>query len=68
VVGLGVGAAAIVLFRALLRRKEPPLLPLGWLLLCGAVLILALHGTRWMIEPVVHRFAEALRLAVPGCR
>jgi membrane-associated phospholipid phosphatase len=65
-VGLIVGAGAVGGFRAVLRHHEAP--PLGGLLLLGAGLVAALHGTRWMIEPELHRLAWDFRLAVPWCR
>ncbi|HTZ35755.1 MAG TPA: phosphatase PAP2 family protein [Stellaceae bacterium] len=65
--GLSVGALAVAGFAAGLRRLGPPPLPLRGFLLCSALLFVALHGTRWMIEPVLHRLAEMLRVALPGC-
>jgi membrane-associated phospholipid phosphatase len=67
-VGFIVGAAAVAAFRAMLKLYEAPVLPLGWLLLSGGILVAALHGTRWMIEPVVHRLAWDFRLDLPFCR
>jgi membrane-associated phospholipid phosphatase len=67
-VGFLVGAGALALFRAMLGRDAAPPLPLKWLLLCGAVVIAVMHGTRWMVEPVVHRLAWDFRLALPWCR
>jgi membrane-associated phospholipid phosphatase len=67
-VGFLVGAGALALFRAMLGRDAAPPLPLKWLLLCGVVLIAVMHGTRWMVEPVVHRMAWDFRLALPWCR
>jgi hypothetical protein len=66
-VGLIVGAGAVAIFRAMLGRTPAPALPLGWFLLSGAALVAVMHGTRWMIEPVVHRLAGILRLGLPGC-
>ena len=68
VVGLMVGAGAVAVFRVALGRREAPRLPLGWLLLGGGALVAALHGTRWMIEPAVHRLAWDFRLVLPWCR
>jgi len=67
-VGFLVGAGALALFRAMLGRDAAPPLPLKWLLLCGVALIAVMHGTRWMVEPVVHRMAWDFRLALPWCR
>jgi hypothetical protein len=30
--------------------------------------IAVMHGTRWMIEPAMHRLAWDFRLALPWCR
>jgi membrane-associated phospholipid phosphatase len=68
VVGFAVGMGAVAVFRAALRRHAAPALPLGWLLLCGGILVAGLHGTRWMIEPVLHRLASDFRLELPFCR
>ena len=68
VIGFLVGTAAVAVFHAVLRREEVPMLPLGWLLLCGGALIAVMHGTRWMIEPTVHRLAWDFRLDLPWCR
>jgi hypothetical protein len=68
VLGAVVGAGAAAWFAAALRREAPPALPLGWLVLSGAVVIAALHGMRWRIEPAAHRLAWDLRLALPWCR
>jgi len=68
VLGWVVGAGAVVFFGVALRREAAPVLPVTWLLLCGAVLVAAMHGTRWMIEPAVHRLAWDFRLALPWCR
>lgn len=67
-IGLVVGAAAVAVFGALLRRREPPALPLQWLLLSGAGLVALLHGSRWAVEPALHRLAYDLRLVLPWCR
>jgi len=67
-VGLVVGAIAVAAFHAVGRRHPKPALPLGWLLLCGAVLVALMHGTRWMIEPEMRRLAWDFRLALPWCR
>ena len=66
--GFVVGAGAVAAFRALLGHHQAPALPLGWLLLCGGGLVAVMHGTRWMIEPAVHRIAWDFRLALPWCR
>ena len=68
VIGWIVGAGAAALFGHWLRRQAPPALPLGWLLLSGAVVFAAMHGTRWMVEPAIHRLAWDFRLALPWCR
>jgi len=68
VLGFLVGAGAVAVFHAMLSRAAAPALPLGWLLLSGGVLVAVLHGTRWMIEPAVHRLAWDFRLSLPFCR
>ena len=68
VIGWLVGAAAVGGFAAALGRREAPALPLGWMLICGVVLVAVLHGTRWQIEPVLRRFAGIFRAALPYCR
>ena len=68
VIGFAVGAAAVALFASLSGRHEPPNLPLRWLAVCGLVLVAALHGTRWQIEPVLHRLAEWFRVHLTVCR
>jgi membrane-associated phospholipid phosphatase len=67
-VGFVVGALAVAVFRAVLRRHAAPALRLGWLLLCGAAIVGVMHGTRWMVEPVMHRLAWDFRLVLPWCR
>jgi membrane-associated phospholipid phosphatase len=68
-VGLIVGAGAIMISRAILgREKPPPTLPLGWLMFAGIAVIAIMHGTRWAIEPRLHRLAADFRLALPWCR
>ena len=67
-VGLVVGAGAVWVFHRRLRDHEAPGLPLTWLLLCGAGIVAVMHGTRWMIEPTVHRLAWDFRLDLPWCR
>jgi membrane-associated phospholipid phosphatase len=67
-IGLIVGAGAIAISRAILGREEPPVLPLGWLVLSGVGAIALMHGTRWAIEPSLHRLAGSLRLMLPWCR
>jgi membrane-associated phospholipid phosphatase len=67
-VGFCIGVGAVTIFRAMLRRSEIPVLPLGWLLLSGAALIAVMHGTRWIIEPTVHHFAGLFRRVLPGCQ
>jgi membrane-associated phospholipid phosphatase len=66
--GFAVGAVAVAVFRTALARHQAPAPPLKWLLLCGAALVALLHGTRWMVEPAVHRLAWDFRLALPFCR
>jgi membrane-associated phospholipid phosphatase len=66
--GFAVGVGAAALFRAALRRYAAPALPLGWLLIGGGVLVAVMHGTRWLIEPAVHRLALDFRLDLPFCR
>jgi membrane-associated phospholipid phosphatase len=65
--GLLVGAGGVALFGVALRRQEAPALPLGWLMVCGAAVVVAMHGTHWLVEPVLRRMAQALRLAAPLC-
>jgi membrane-associated phospholipid phosphatase len=67
VIGLVVGAGAVMFFRTVIGRRALPALPFGWLLLCGAAVIAAMHGTRWMVEPTVHRLAWDFRFALPWC-
>jgi membrane-associated phospholipid phosphatase len=66
--GFAVGVCAVAVFRAVLRRHAAPALPLGWILLSGGILVVVTHGTRWMIEPAVHRLAWDFRLDLPFCR
>jgi membrane-associated phospholipid phosphatase len=68
VLGFVVGAAAITPFRAGLAGHPAPALPLGWLLLCAGGLIALMHGTRWIVEPAVHRLAWDFRVVLPWCR
>lgn len=63
-----VGAVALGFFATGLRREAAPSLPLAWLLPCGAALVVTLHGTRWMIEPTIHRLAWDIHLVLPWCR
>ena len=67
-VGFLVGVWAVVSFRGTLLRHAAPALPLGWILLSGGILVAVMHGTRWMIEPAVHRLAWDFRLDLPFCR
>jgi len=67
-VGLVVGAGSVMIFRALLGQLRPPALPLRWLLLVGAGLIAVMHGTRWIIEPTLHRLAWDFRFVLQWCR
>jgi membrane-associated phospholipid phosphatase len=67
-VGFCIGVGAVAIFRAMLRRSEIPVLPLGSLLLSGAAFIAVMHGTRWIIEPTVHHFAGLFRRVLPGCQ
>ena len=67
-IGFVVGVVWVAVFRVALRRHTPPALPLGWILLSGGILVAVMHGTRWMIEPVVHRLAWDFRLDLPFCR
>jgi len=66
--GFVVGVGAVAVFRVALSRQAAPVLPLGWLLLSGGILVVVMHGTRWMIEPAVHRLAWDFRLGLPFCR
>jgi len=67
VLGLLVGAGGVALFGAALRRQEAPALPLGWLMICGVAVVVVMHGTHWLVEPVLRRIAQVLRLAAPLC-
>ncbi len=67
-VGFVVGIASVAVFRAALGRHPTSALPLGWILLSGGILVAVMHGTRWMIEPAVHRLAWDFRLDLPFCR
>jgi membrane-associated phospholipid phosphatase len=68
IVGGVVGAIAVAAFAVALGRREAPLLPFGWMLLSGIVLVAVLHGTRWKIEPALHHLAGIFRLFLPYCR
>jgi membrane-associated phospholipid phosphatase len=68
VVGFLVGAGALLAFGGMARPLDAPPLPLKWLLVAGAVLIAVMHGTRWMVEPALHRLAWDFRLFLPLCR
>ncbi|HWB49554.1 MAG TPA: phosphatase PAP2 family protein [Stellaceae bacterium] len=68
IAGFGVGMIALLFFRARLGGDEPPPLPLKGLLLSAALLVAVMHGTRWMVEPAVHRLAWHIRVALPWCR
>lgn len=67
-IGLVVGAGGAAVFGVALSDGRAPAPPLGWLLLGAAVIVAVMHGTRWMIEPAVHRLAWDLRFAWPWCR
>lgn len=67
VLGLIVGGTAVAVFHAVLAFEETPALPLGWFVLSIVALIAAMHGARWMVEPVMQALARALRLAEPWC-
>lgn len=67
-IGFVVGIIAAAVFCATLRHHAAPPLPLGWLLLSGGVLLTVMHGTRWLIEPEMHRLAWDFRLDLPFCR
>jgi len=69
VIGWVVGAGGVAVFAAAAGRREAPALPLGWLLLCAAILVALLHGNRWAVEPVIRRLAGIFRAAAaPYCR
>jgi membrane-associated phospholipid phosphatase len=68
VIGLTVGAGGVAVFRAGIRQGQAPTLRLGWLLLGAVAVVVVMHGTRWMIEPAVHRLAGSFRFALPWCR
>jgi len=68
VVGWIVGAGAVAAFAMALGRQQAPPLPLGWMALCGVILVALLHGTRWHVEPAVRHVAWLFRLALPFCR
>ena len=63
-----VGAGAVAAFAMALGRQQAPPLPLGWMALCGVILVALLHGTRWHVEPAVRHVAWLFRLALPFCR
>lgn len=67
VVGFAVGAGAVAVFRAILAREKPPALALSWFVVSIVALITLMHGTRWMIEPVLQAIAEAFRISQPWC-
>jgi len=67
VIGLVVGAGAIAISRAIVGSEKPAALPLGWLILAGIAVVAIMHGTRWAIEPRLHRLALDFRLALPWC-
>lgn len=68
--GLGVGLAAVAVFRAVLAANPPVRLPVEWL--CGGALIciLVMHGTRWPAELMIHGLAGSglFYAVVPWCR
>ena len=68
VVGLVIGAAAAAVFRVWLRHTGAPRLPVKWLILAGLAVVAVMHGTRWMVEPAVHRLAGDFRLILFWCR
>jgi membrane-associated phospholipid phosphatase len=57
VIGFFVGAAGLTIFRMMLRPDEIQAVRLKWLLLGAVVLVAGMHGTRWVVEPVVRRLA-----------
>lgn len=61
VIGLVVGAAGLAVFRIVRGRREAGAARLGWLLLGAAILVAGMHGTRWMIEPLIQRLASGFR-------
>ena len=61
VLGFIVGGAGLALFWRMLGRSRVPGLRLKWLVLGGAVLVAALHGTRLVVEPEIKRLAWHLR-------
>jgi membrane-associated phospholipid phosphatase len=67
-IGLGVGLVATGAFHAVLRRQKRPDVPAKWLGLGAIVIVIAMHGTRLMIEPALHSIAGAFRLVLPWCR
>jgi membrane-associated phospholipid phosphatase len=67
-IGMAVGSGGAAVFGVALSGGRAPTLPLGWLLLGAAAIVAVMHGTRWMIEPAVHRLAWDLRFAWPWCR
>jgi len=66
--GLVVGLAAVGCFRSALRREAAPAVPVLWLALGGLAVVAVMHGTRWLIEPLVRDLAAVFRFGVPGCR
>jgi len=67
VVGLLVGLGAAASFHEILRRPDAPALPVTWFALCALGLVAMMHGTRWIVEPVVNGLAVAVRRALPWC-
>jgi membrane-associated phospholipid phosphatase len=66
--GLAVGVAAVAFFGGATRRQPAPALPIVWLVLGGLAVVIAMHGTRLQIEPLIHRWAGALRAETALCR
>jgi membrane-associated phospholipid phosphatase len=68
VLGGAVGVGAVAAFATALRWQEAPYVPLGWLLICGVVLVAVLHGNRWKLELAVQHLVGIFRRGLPFCR
>jgi uncharacterized protein (TIGR03382 family) len=68
VMGLAVGLAAVAFFVSATRRQTASGLPVAWLTLGGIVVVIAMHGTRLQIEPIIHRWAGMFRSEATWCQ
>jgi membrane-associated phospholipid phosphatase len=67
-VGFMVGLFAHAYFRCRLFEGRLATRPLVAMVISALVLIAALHGSRWPIEPWLYHIEERLRLMLPWCR